>query len=105
MEERRSAERAGLSGWVELSVSGQRRRRAVGSDVSVDGLGVLHDGTALHTGARVMTEFPLPGIGLPLEIPAEVVWVGEERAGLRFAEMDPGLRELVESFVAGRLAE
>lgn len=71
----------------------------------MEGLGVLLDGDPLAAGSRAIAEFPLPGIGLPLELSAEVVWVGADRAGLRFTDVDPGLRELVESFVAGKLAE
>jgi hypothetical protein len=90
---------------VEVTSGGRRRRRATAADVSVDGLGVLLDGDPLSSGVRVITEFPLPGIGLPLELFAEVVWVDGGRAGLRFDGVDPGLRELVGSFVAGRLAD
>jgi c-di-GMP-binding flagellar brake protein YcgR len=105
LKERRKEERAHLSGWVELSVDGRQRRRATTEDVSVDGLGILLDGDPLAAGSRAIAEFPLPGIGLPLALSAEVVWVGTDRAGLRFEDVDPGLRELVESFVAGKLAE
>jgi hypothetical protein len=105
LNERRKEQRALLSGWVELSVDGRRRHRASTEDVSVDGLGVLLDGDPLVAGSRATAEFPLPGIGLPLELSAEVVWVDSDRAGLRFRDVDPGLRELMASFVAGKLAE
>lgn len=106
LNERRKEHRAHLSGWVELSTDGRRRRRrATTEDVSVEGLGIRLDGDPLAPGSRTVAEFPLPGIGLPLELYAEVVWVDRNRAGLRFRDVDPGLRELVESFVSGKLAE
>ena len=103
MEERRKEARARLSGWVEVMADGAGRRRISAIDLSVDGLGVCLDGARVPAGARVLTEFPLPGIRLPLELSAEVMWADAERAGLRFRDVDSGLRELLESFVAGRL--
>lgn len=76
-------------------------------DLSADGIGVRGALDGLEPGARVVAEFPLPGIGLPLALTSSVVWSdpARGRAGLAFSEVDPGLRELVESFVAGRLGD
>jgi len=106
MLERRKKPRALLDAWVEITAPG-RRRRVSAADISVGGLGITLSGGSLAASSRVVSEFPLPGIGLPLELPALVVWADlpAGRAGLRFVDVDPGLSELLDSFVAGRLAE
>lgn len=103
MNERRKAPRAGLDAWVEIA-SANGRVRASTFDVSADGLGLT--GVAPHVGASLVAEFPLPGIGLPLELPGQVVWSDAtgSRAGLLFQDVDPGLREILASYVSGRLA-
>ena len=100
MQERREAGRAALESWVEIAAGGARYR-ATAADVSVCGLGL--SGAGLVAGASVVAEFPLPGIGLPLELSARVMWADTGRLGLRFEGIDPGLRELLESYVDGRL--
>jgi len=106
MLDRRKKARALLDAWVEITAPGCRRR-VTAADISVGGLGITLSGDPLAADARIVSEFPLPGIGLPLELPATVVWTDPPlgRAGLRFVDVDPGLSELLESFVAGRLAE
>jgi hypothetical protein len=100
----RRAERRSFSAWVELS-DGAARRRAIATDLSVGGIGISLDGAPLAPSGRVTSEFPLPGIGLPLELHAEVAWfdAGAARGGLRFLDVDPGLAELLGRFVDGRL--
>jgi hypothetical protein len=55
--------------------------------------------------SAVVSEFALPGIALPLALDGVVVWTDPEasRLGIRFLEVDPGLAELLASYVAGRL--
>lgn len=102
-QERRKAPRAQLDAWVEIA-SETGRVRAATSDVSADGLG-LSDVTP-RVGEELRAEFPLPGIGLPLELHGRVVWADDvgRRAGLLFEEVDPGLREILSSYVSGKLA-
>jgi hypothetical protein len=102
----RRAERRTFSAWVELS-DGPERRRAKATDLSVGGMGISLHGAPLAPQTLVTSEFPLPGIGLPLELHAEVAWFDPraERGGLRFVDVDPGLAELLGRFVDGRLAD
>ena len=102
MEARRRT-RAAYRGWVELKV-GRDRLRAEGCDLSVDGIGVELSG-APAVDARLVSEFMLPGIALPLELRGRLVWRDEDagRAGVRFEAVDPGLAELISNFVSGRL--
>ena len=103
MNERRKAQRADLDTWVEIA-SANGRVRAATFDVSADGLGLT--GVAPEVGESLLAEFPLPGIGLPLELAGQVVWsdASGPRAGLLFREVDPGLHEILASYVSGRLA-
>lgn len=96
--------RAPFRGWVEITADG-RRRRATAIDLSVAGIGIEMGGTLPRTEQRVVSEFALPGIGLPLELEGVVAWRDDagSRFGVRFVELDPGLAELLESFVHGRL--
>jgi hypothetical protein len=68
-------------------------------------VGITLQGAPLAKDAHVVTEFPLPGIALPLALAARVVWADPEsdRAGLLFDDVDPGLSELLASYVNGRL--
>jgi hypothetical protein len=104
MAERRRQPRAAFTAWVELSI-GSARRRAEASDLSIGGLGLSLLSGRLAPDTRIVSEFPLPGIGLPLELDGEVAWFDPAgaRGGLRFVDLDPGLEELLASFVAGRL--
>jgi hypothetical protein len=102
VNERRRAPRADLDAWVEIASAGGRVRAST-FDVSADGLGLT--GVAPQIGAALLAEFPLPGIGLPLELAGQVVWSDESRsrAGMLFEDVDPGLREILASYVSGRL--
>ena len=104
-DDRRKASRAPLDAWVEITAGGVRRRTNT-TDLSGGGLGFTLGATGLTDETRVTTEFPLPGISLPVELAGVVVWTDadQHRAGLRFVDLDPGIAELLESFVAGRLA-
>lgn len=104
--ERRGGPRSAFDGWVEIT-SKDGRRRGTAVDLSVDGIGVRGVEGAFVEHGVVRSEFRLPGIGLPLELRGEVRWTraGGARAGLRFVDPDPGLRELIESFCAGRLVD
>ena len=103
MKERRKDTRAPLATWVEITAGGRRLRASV-RDLSVGGMGIGPMSRGLDGARRVVAEFPLPGISLPLELDAEVVWRDGTRLGLRFVEADGGLAELVARFVDGRLA-
>lgn len=100
----RRAERAPFVGWVELS-SGGVRRRARALDLSVAGIGVELAGPAPAAHEPVVSEFALPGISLPVALDGVVAWVDprSSRVGVSFGDVDPGLAELLASFVAGRL--
>ena len=104
--ERRSNARARLDAWVEITAQGVRRRLRV-FDLSMGGMGIGGSPDELPRAGPAVCEFPLPGIGLPLEIAGAVAWRedGAARAGIRFGELDPGLAELLASFVGGRLVE
>lgn len=101
--ERRGA-RAPFVAWVELMVDGVRRR-ARARDLSADGIGIELAAPLPRAREAVVSEFALPGISLPLALAGVVAWSspGEARIGVRFDDVDPGLSELLESFVAGRL--
>ena len=96
--------RARFEGWVELRAGGTRRRAAA-RDLSVHGLGLFLPGPLPERLSAVESEFALPGIILPLALEGVVVWTnpGTSRVGIRFLEVDPGLAELLASYVAGRL--
>lgn len=104
---RRQQVRARFDSWVEIAVSGASgmRLRGSGRDLCADGIGLCVDDFAPPKATRVMSEFLLPGITLPIAIPGVVAWVDEERArlGVRFVGVDPGLAELLSSYVEGRL--
>ena len=95
--------RAPYQGWVEITL-GSERVRAEGCDLSVDGIGIELD-TPLPADAKVVSEFALPGITLPVELRGRLIWrdAASGRAGVRFEGVDPGLAELLSNFVAGRL--
>ncbi|HVP30465.1 MAG TPA: PilZ domain-containing protein [Myxococcota bacterium] len=101
--ERRVA-RAPFRGWVELCVAGDRRR-AAGLDLSPHGVGVSLAEPWPRARERVEAEFALPGIGLPLVIEGRIAWSSRDgrRLGIAFHDVDPGLTELLEGFVSGRL--
>lgn len=101
-EERRES-RAAFGGWVEITAEG-RRRLGAACDLSAGGIGLVVRGEPLSAGGRVTSEFALPGISLPLALDGQVVWsdAGRGRLGIRFEHVDPGLAELLETFVSGR---
>jgi len=103
MEPRRRP-RAPYRGWVEITLDGQRVR-VEGHDLSMDGIGLALDGHAPEVSVALVSEFALPGISLPLALRGRVVWrdSGSGRAGVRFEGVDPGLADLLQNFVAGRL--
>jgi hypothetical protein len=102
LQERRP--RAAFGGWVEILADG-RRLRATATDLSVAGLGVEMRGALPEASQPVVSEFALPGISLPLALEGEVAWTDKRasRFGVRFRDLDPGLAELIESYVAGKL--
>ena len=100
----RAAPRAAFHGWVEITVQGARRRVS-GTDLCTRGIGLRVASTPPPAAAPVLAEFALPGIGLPLALRGVVAWSdpARERCGIRFLDIDPGLEELIASYVAGRL--
>lgn len=100
--QRRSSQRTVFGGWVELHVDGGRRL-AQARDLSARGIGLELSGDPPDADTRVICEFALPGISLPLELEGAVAWSSGTRLGVRFDEVDPGLAELLDSHVAGRL--
>jgi len=100
----RAAPRAAFHGWVEITVQGARRRVS-GTDLCTQGIGLRVASTPPPAAAPVLAEFALPGIGLPLALRGVVAWSdpARERCGIRFLDIDPGLEELIASYVAGRL--
>lgn len=97
--ERRGSQRAPFDGWVEITASGARHRaRAV--DLSEGGIGVSYPGRVPVGNPRLVSEFALPGISLPLALESEVVWTDapSSRMGIRFRAVDPGLEELLRRF-------
>lgn len=71
------------------------------------GLGVAGGGPALEPGQRLVAEFPLPGIGLPVELEGVVVWCRPPGggAGIRFVDVDGGLAELLARHASGALED
>ncbi len=104
--EKRKLPRAPLDGWVEITAHGRRVRSTL-RDISVGGVGIGPAARPLVPGARVVSEFPLPDISLPLEVSGVVAWSDHATAcaGLRFEELDPGLAELLAHFVEAGRAE
>jgi hypothetical protein len=102
MEARRRS-RAPYKGWVELTLDSERVR-AEGCDLSMDGIGI-ELASPPPVDSKLVSEFVLPGIALPLELQGRLVWtdVASARAGVCFEAVDPGLAELLSNFVAGRL--
>jgi hypothetical protein len=100
----RGGRRSRFEGWVELRMGGTRRRAAA-RDLSVRGIGLSLLGSLPERQSAVVSEFALPGITLPLALEGVVVWTdpGSSRIGICFLEVDPGLAELLDSYVAGRL--
>ncbi len=100
----RKGQRAAFESRVELRLSGARRRAAA-RDLSVQGIGLALAAPLPAVTEEVISEFALPGINLPLALEGVVVWADPTglRIGVRFREVDPGLAELLGSFVAGRL--
>jgi hypothetical protein len=100
----RGGGRARFEGWVELRAGGTRRRAAA-RDLSARGIALSLQGALPARGSVVVSEFALPGITLPLSLEGIVVWTNSaaSRIGIRFMEVDPGLAELLDSYVAGRL--
>jgi hypothetical protein len=96
--------RASFAGWVEITAEG-RRRLGTGCDLSAGGIGLELRHVPPPRDTRVTSEFALPGISLPLALEGLVAWCDQEsgRLGIRFDGVDPGLAELLESFVVGRL--
>ena len=96
--------RATFAGWVEITADG-RRRLGTGCDLSAGGICVALRNAPPPRDARVTSEFALPGISLPVSLDGQVAWCdeGSGRVGIRFEGVDPGLAELLESFVSGRL--
>jgi hypothetical protein len=100
--QQRREPRTAFDGWVELRVNGGRRL-ASARDLARGGIGLAVQGDALALRDAVTCEFALPGISLPLELEGAVAWSADGRAGVRFVRVDPGLAELLENHVAGRL--
>ncbi|MEB2343643.1 MAG: PilZ domain-containing protein [Deltaproteobacteria bacterium] len=96
--------RAPFAGWVELTSEGHRRLGS-GHDLSPGGIGLELRGELPAVGGAVTSEFTLPGITIPLALEGRVAWSdrGRKRVGIRFERVDPGLAELLENFVGGRL--
>lgn len=103
MEQERSL-RARFTGWVELTTGG-RRRLGTARDLSPGGIGLELRGELPAVGGAVTSEFALPGISIPLALDGRVAWSDRQRqrVGVRFEDVDPGLAELLENFVGGRL--
>ncbi len=104
MEDTRAKPRTRFDDWVEVEWDGHRARGA-GVDLSVAGLGLALPEGGVALGGRVISEFPLPGIALPVEVAGRWAWVdpSAKRAGIRFESVDPGIADLLANFVAGRL--
>lgn len=103
-EESRCGPRAPFDSWVEI-ISGGDRCRARAIDLGPGGIGIAASQLDLRADTKVVSEFPLPGIGLPLALECTVRWVDRRngRGGLRFLDVDSGLNELLESYLDGRL--
>jgi len=100
--ERRGNRRAAFDGWVEVHADGGRRL-ANGVDLSSGGIGLDFDAPPPARAVVLACEFRLPGISLALEIEGAIAWADGSRAGVGFDGVDPGLAELIENYVAGRL--
>lgn len=102
--ENQRSPRAPFSGWVEVTTDGLRRL-GTGCDLSAGGIGLELRGELPPIGEPVISEFALPGISIPLELEGRVAWSDPQRlrVGVRFERVDPGLAELLENFVGGRL--
>jgi len=102
--ENQRSPRAPFSGWVELTSDGLRRL-GTGRDLSAGGVGLELRGALPPIGGSVTSEFALPGISIPLALEGRVAWSDSQRlrVGVRFERIDPGLAELLENFVGGRL--
>lgn len=100
----RSGSRARLDAVVELRAARTRRRAQVW-DVSARGIGIAAPDLAFAPGSELVLEFALPGIAPALELRGSVVWHERAtgRAGLLFGPLDPGVHELLQAFVSGRL--
>jgi hypothetical protein len=96
--------RAPFGGWVELTSQG-RRQLGSGCDLSAGGIGLALPGELPPIGGPVTSEFALPGISIPIELEGRIAWTDPRRLriGVRFERIDPGLAELLENFVGGRL--
>jgi hypothetical protein len=103
-EERRSSHRAKFDGWVGIA-AGDVHRMARGRDLSAQGIGLTLGGPHPFTRGAVESEFALPGFFVPVKLLARVAWADSrtETLGLCFEEIDAGLAELLENYVAGRL--
>jgi hypothetical protein len=103
-EERRKSRRARFEGWVGIA-AGDAHRMARGRDLSAKGIGLTLGDADPFKGGIVESEFTLPGFVVPLKLAGRVAWADERTRGLglRFEEIDPGLAELLENYVAGRL--
>ena len=101
-EGRRGA-RAAFHGWVELAVAGERLL-ATACVLSEGGIGLSLAAPHPAPGARVETEFALPGFDVPLAVSARVAWsdAAAGRLGLQFEPLDVAVAELLESAVAGK---
>ena len=100
--ERRGTRRTPFDGWVEVQSVGERRL-ATGRDLSAGGIGLVVSPDGLPARASVTCEFALPGISLPMEVEGWVAWSVGMLVGVCFRALDPGLGELLENHVAGRL--
>jgi hypothetical protein len=103
-EERRRGRRARFEGWVGIA-AGEVHRMARGRDLSAGGIGLTLGDPHPFSAGIVESEFALPGFVVPLKLCARVAWRDSrtQGLGLRFEEIDPGLAELLENYVAGRL--
>ncbi len=95
---RRKQTRARYHSWVEIASEGARVR-GNGRDISVQGIGVQVEAPIPEISTAVVSEFPLPGITLPLAISGVVAWMDYESSqiGVRFTEIGSGLADLLES--------
>ena len=99
---RRRMPRAGFDAAVDLHGGDGPPRVALARDLSADGLGLAASAPHPPVGERLRSDFALPGLAVPVSVEAVVAW-SEPRAGrlgLRFAALDPPLRELLERWVS-----
>lgn len=102
--ERRGPTRTPFAAPVELRAGGGlRRARAL--DLGRHGIGLALDAPHPSPGHAVDLEFALPefDLRLPLAVSAVVAWsdAAGGRLGLRFAELDPGVAELLDRLTVG----